>query len=481
MRNFELGKAVLSLETDDSKYAKGIADAEGKATKLGGTFGKISAAGKVMAGVIGGTVVGALSDAARAAAEDEANTLKLQSAIDGSGASYEELSGQIDAAIKRGQDLAFSDADVRDSIAQLTDATGDAQKALDLQTAAMDIARAKSIDLGAATDIVQKAALGQFGALKKIGIVLDEGATATEALGAIQEKFAGRAEKYGQTTEAAIFKVKDSFGEFTEGIGASLGPMQGMIAMLPGLKDGMGLAGGAIGGLSHALGIQRTGMMLTIPVAGGLNIALGPLVLVIGAIALAAGLLALAWSNNFGDIRGKTKVALEFLGRVFDGFKGMLAGWGLGIIGIVRGAINTVVGILNGLIDAWNAVAEKLGLPLLGKIKVDLPNLDWAEQQLRDLARPRTASVFALPGADSAYPGQGMFHGGTDFVPRTGTYLLERGEAVISRADNERGAGGATSTINAYGIGVAEAARLIARENERMLARRASLGSSRRR
>jgi hypothetical protein len=49
------------------------------------------------------------------------------------------------------------------------------------------------------------------------------------------------------------------------------------------------------------------------------------------------------------------------------------------------------------------------------------------------------------------------------------------------RTPAQQGGSGATSVINAYGIGVNEAARLIARENERMLARRAARGHGRRR
>lgn len=67
---------------------------------------------------------------------------------------------------------------------------------------------------------------------------------------------------------------------------------------------------------------------------------------------------------------------------------------------------------------------------------------------------------------------------GTNYgtIARTGDEDVYFGGVGGSR----RGSGGDSINVNAYGIGIAEAARLIARENERMLARRAARGYGRR-
>src|SRR5207253_4766365 len=121
----------------------------------------------------------------------------------------------------------------------------------------------------------------------------------------------------------------------------------GIIALMPGLSAGMSGAGAAIGGVSSLI------KMTFIPSLIAMAVPFLPIILVVGAIGLAVGLLALAWSSNFMDIQGKTKAAFDFIGGIFDGLKVLLANVGLALIGIVRGAINAVVGFLNGLIDAW--------------------------------------------------------------------------------------------------------------------------------
>lgn len=439
MKNFSLGRAVLELLTDDSKYVKGIDDAEKKAGKLGGTFGKISATGKVVAGVLGGTVVGALSDFAQAAADDEANALRLQTAIENSGESWGDWSDRVDAAIKKGQELAFSDDATRNAIAELTESTGSAEEAMRRLGPAMDLARAKSIPLESAAKLLGKVSDENTKALKRMGIVLGEGADATAVLGAVQQKFGGQAEAYGNTTKAWGEKARDAIGEFTEGIGASLGPTQGLIAMLPGLQSGMSLVGGALGGLSSLI------KLTFIPSLIAMAVPFAPLLIAIGASALAVGLLALAWSNNWGDIQGKAKAVLDFLAGTFDGFKLLVLTVFRAIVLGVTGAINGVIGVINGFIEAYNGVAEKLGLPLIGKIELMTPNLSAVDAAIAQVARDREARIIASISVPVNSEGttRGMFHGGTPFVPRTGTYVLERGEAIISADENRARAAGA--------------------------------------
>ena len=58
-------------------------------------------------------------------------------------------------------------------------------------------------------------------------------------------------------------------------------------------------------------------------------------------------------------------------------------------------------------------------------------------------------------GGMGGVPGFGAFHSGTPYVPRTGLYLLEEGEAVTTRRDNlmpdprsGTSRGGATINLN---------------------------------
>jgi hypothetical protein len=417
---------------------------QGAESKMGKLKGAASGLVGVLAGAGASSVVGALSDAARAAAEDEASTLRLSQAIENTGTSFDSVAGAIDEHIRAGQQLAFSDSDVRESIGQLATALGDSEKAMQLQATAMDVARGKGIDLGAATDLVQKAALGQVGALKKVGIVLDEGATATEALAALQQKFGGQAEKYGSTTEAAIFRVKDSIGEWTESLGQALGPAQGIVGVLPGLSSGMSIAGGAIGGLSTII------RGAAIPSLIAMAAPFAPLLLAVAGIGAAVALLVVAWNNNWGDIQGKVQAVIGFVTGIFEVFQteglggllrrivefaqtvpAMFLEMGKGIVsGLLEGLGGLKDAIWNALRNAFESIDFRVGpFRISGRhgISIDMPS---------------------IPGFAS---------GGV--MPHTGLAMLHAGERVLTPEQQASGGwgGNVNITVNANGnIGLDE-------------------------
>ena len=63
------------------------------------------------------------------------------------------------------------------------------------------------MDVAKAGELVGKVAGGNTGILGRYGIKIKEGATATEALGELQEKFSGQAKAYGDTTQGAMDKA----------------------------------------------------------------------------------------------------------------------------------------------------------------------------------------------------------------------------------------------------------------------------------
>lgn len=313
---------VLGSRADMGGFDKAV----GGMTKLERATDLAKTTMAAFGGVVASSAVGILSDAARAAAEDEANVAKLRVAVENSGASWEANAAAIEERIKVGQRLAFSDSDTRDSIAQLATATGSVSKAMELQGLVMDIARARNIKLGAATDIVQKAALGQFGALKKLGIVLDENGTTTEALTELQRRHAGQSDAYAQTTSAAVDRVKDSIGEWKESLGAALGPAQGVVSMLPGLSSNFALLGGgagiagAVSGLGKFLALLNPVTLATrawalAQVALNLVLSANPIALVVLALAgLAAG-LKFAYDNS-AEFRGIVQGLFSWLSNL---------------------------------------------------------------------------------------------------------------------------------------------------------------------
>jgi hypothetical protein len=207
---------------------------------VGQSFGQmLNPIGLVTQGL--GAVTTYLTDAAKAASEEEAAISKLTTAI---GENDQAWRGNIDAVekvITRRQALAFTDGEQRESVSRLVSVTGDLNAALDLSRQAMDLARLKQMSLVDASELLGKVYGGNVGILSRYGIQLRKGATVAEALGEIQKRTAGQAEAFAETTAGAFQTIDIAMGELQEEIGMALLPTIKDLAL--GLKDLFGVLG----------------------------------------------------------------------------------------------------------------------------------------------------------------------------------------------------------------------------------------------
>ncbi|NBW14228.1 MAG: hypothetical protein EBR82_40140 [Caulobacteraceae bacterium] len=160
----------------------------------------------------------------QSAIEDIAAQTKLVSVLQARKLATEANLAAVDELIKAGQNLAFTDDEIRAGIAtatQFTKSFADAQKIL---TTAQDVARAKGISLEEATALVGKAYQGNTRGLKQLGIETKKGAKGLAVLTSINRKFAGVAAKNADTVSAQfeIFRIK--IDEAKESIGGALLP-----------------------------------------------------------------------------------------------------------------------------------------------------------------------------------------------------------------------------------------------------------------
>ncbi len=102
--------------------------------------------------------------------------------------------------------------------------TGDVTKALNLNAIAVDVARGRNISLEASSALVTRASLGMAGSLRRVGIAAKDGASATELLNLLQQKYAGSAEAYGKTAAGAQERFRVSLENTQEVIGTALLP-----------------------------------------------------------------------------------------------------------------------------------------------------------------------------------------------------------------------------------------------------------------
>lgn len=214
---------------DASGAKKAFAEVDDSSGKLSG---KLSGLTSTIAGVAGGFLAaegikagaGFLIDAAKAAAEDEAATQRLEQSLRNAGGAFDENIQKVNERIDAGQKLAYSDDEVRDSFQQLLAATGDTDEALRRQAIAMDLSRGAGISLEQASKMVGKVNEENVEAFKRLGITIGEGASETEALAAVQAKFAGQADTYAKSTAGQMEQAKLRMGELKEQLGTALLP-----------------------------------------------------------------------------------------------------------------------------------------------------------------------------------------------------------------------------------------------------------------
>ena len=346
---------------------------------LSGIMSSLGGVGKAALAIGGAAVVGigvfadSLWDDAQAAAEEEVGIARLIAAVEASGASWEEASAKIeDYLAKETARTALDDGEGREALARLTATTGDYNEALNLLGLAQDIARGKNIDLQTAAELVGRVHEGNIGILSRYGITLEEGATAQDALAALQERFSGQAEAYGNTFAGAQEKMSIALGNLKETIGAAVLPVLTQLftklsdlvtAALPAVEDALNAVGpvfeavfgwieaNVVPVLSTIVGyvvenwpaVQAVIVEVWNGVVEFLNATLVPLA---DAIFSVFGAIATFLSEHSEQIKAVIQFAWDFIRNLIDS-----------VLTIIRGIIQTVVALIHGDWEgAWEGI-----------------------------------------------------------------------------------------------------------------------------
>jgi hypothetical protein len=209
---------IKSLKADLGKGG-GISGALLGGVGLGAGLGAFSA---ISSGV--GMVTDALADSVKKAIEEQAGMERLGAALKANIPAWNGNTDAIEKVIAEREKLAFSDGDQRDSLALLVGITHDATKALDLQRQAMDLARLRGISLSDASTILGKVYSGNTAILKRYGIQVKKGSTATQALAQVQKQSAGQADAYANTAQGSFESLQIAIDDAEESIGQKLLP-----------------------------------------------------------------------------------------------------------------------------------------------------------------------------------------------------------------------------------------------------------------
>lgn len=388
------------------KFLGDLSDLQKKTKQAGddvGGFGdKMGSVATKVAGAFAALGVATfLKDATQAAAEDAAAHEKLATSLRNSIGAWDGQIDSIEKWITKAQFAkGFSDTDLRDSFAQLTNVTKNVSESQRLMGVAMDLARAKGIPLAQATDILAKAHEGNTKAIKaqfpELGQLIKDNASADEIIATLTETVKGQADTFAGTAagKAEIFHQK--MGELTETIGTKLLPV--MVTMANGLSK-------IIDWFSGLPGPVQTGIMVVTGIAGALfalnavlgvataaaaafgvtlNLSLGPIALVVAAV-VGIGVAIYALVKNWDTVKAALKTGIDAVLGWFSDLGGKIARLATSIWepiwGGLKAVLNRAIDLVNTFVDVSLAPLNALNkIPGIKSLVPDVPHISHLAQ-----------------------------------------------------------------------------------------------------
>ena len=234
--------------------ATGTKEVNGFAGKLG-DFSKKAAAAFAVAGVAAAAYAGKLLvDGVKAAIADEkANALLANTLRNVAGATDQTIKSTL--AYTRATELAtgVTEDELRPSLNRLTIATGDVQKAIKLQTLALDVSAGSGKSLEAVTQALAKAQEGNTASLGRLGVGLTAAQLKTMSMDdvtkSLAKTFEGAAATSADTYEGKMKRLGLAFEDVRDTVGGfvldAITPMvekivKNVMPALAGFADGLG-------------------------------------------------------------------------------------------------------------------------------------------------------------------------------------------------------------------------------------------------
>jgi tetratricopeptide (TPR) repeat protein len=223
---------VVRFLADADQYKKGIKQVNDGMGGLKTQVSSLMPSFKTMA-IAGAAAFGAVSafafKAVQAAAEDEKSQALLAAQLKRTFGEQQNLTDSVERYISVTQlRTGTSDTELRDSLGTLVRSTGNLTTSQNLLNVAQDVSAATGKDLQSVSLALAKASLGQFTALGKLGIPLDESTKKSKDFGKVLEtlegQFGGAADAAANTFGGKLKIIQGQFGEIVETIGAALLP-----------------------------------------------------------------------------------------------------------------------------------------------------------------------------------------------------------------------------------------------------------------
>jgi len=224
----------LALLADTKDYINGLEKADQETKTFSNKLGDALKTGALAFAAVG-AAAGAMAikigvDAVKAAIEDEKAQLSLAQTLRNTvKATDAQIKATEEYIEKTALATGVADDQLRPSLDRLVRSTGDVTKAQKLQQLALDISAGTGKDLATVTEALGKAYDGNLGALKRIGVPLDDAIIKskdfTKAQAVLADTFKGQSDIAANTFQGRMERVKIAIDEAKESIGAALLPI----------------------------------------------------------------------------------------------------------------------------------------------------------------------------------------------------------------------------------------------------------------
>jgi hypothetical protein len=445
-----IGVNLIGRDVSASSAIKGVGDtAKSTSDQIKDAGAK---AGIAFAAISAGALL-----AAKSAAEDEQSSAQLANTL-------KNVVGATDATVKSVEDYinkttlatGIADDKLRPAFQRLVMSTKDVGEAQKLTNLAMEIATAKHIDVESAANALAKAHDGNMGALKRLGVSLDETTVKNKDFGAavveLGDQFKGSLAANADTAAGKMAIMSNSLNEAKESVGYALLPALTSLTavfqkLAPFIQEHADLIGKAVlvvGALTGAVMLAGAAVKAYETITKAMAIAQGllnavmsmnPIGLVVIAIAAltAAFIIAYQHSEKFRDIitdafdtvkdvaESVAKVVGTAFRVVFDG---------------IKITINSLISLANGAIRALNGINVSVPswVPGLGgkSFGFDLKTIPMLAEG--GIVTKPTLAMIGEAGAEAVVPlSKGM--GGINVVVNVQGSVVQEEDLAISVRD----------------------------------------------
>jgi hypothetical protein len=180
--------------------------------------------------IAGGAITGVLALTVKSAAEAERKRAQFDATLKNVEGTTDDVRKALIDAADATTKLGFDNEEAAVRLAQFYQRTGDVTEAIKLNNLAMDLSRAKNVDLATASQLITMAMSGAGRVLKQYGIEIKDSATPLEALGILHQKVGGQADAFAKTYAGSMEILQNRLGDLREQIGEAFLPMLTQLA-----------------------------------------------------------------------------------------------------------------------------------------------------------------------------------------------------------------------------------------------------------